>query len=46
MGLARLKIHKFSSAELLCSFVNDNGISVIEQIVIDSDNVYVLFYRE
>ena len=45
MGLASLKTHKFSSAEALCSFVNYNSISVIEQIVINADYLYVLFYR-
>lgn len=44
MGLARLRTHEFRSAEDLCAFVNDNGISVIEQIVI-KDDTYVLFYR-
>lgn len=44
MGLARLKVHKFSSAEALCSFVNDNEISVIENIIMDND-LYILFYR-
>lgn len=44
MGLATLKIHKFSSAEALCAFVNSNGISVIENIIKDND-LYILFYR-
>lgn len=45
MGLARLKTKKFSSPEDLCSFVNDNQISVIEQIVEEGYAAYILFYR-
>ncbi len=45
MSLASLRTHKFSSAEALCKFVNDYKISVIEQIVIKDNDVYVLFYR-
>lgn len=46
MSLASLKTHKFSSAEELCHFVNNNSISVIEQIVINDDYLYILFYRQ
>ena len=45
MSLASLKSHRFSSDDELCAFVNDNQISVIEQIVIEGGYVYVLFYR-
>lgn len=44
MSLAALKTNRFSSANELCAFVNDNQISVIEQIVLEG-YVYVLFYR-
>ena len=44
MSLAALHTKTFSSAEDLCNFVNNNQISVIEQIVIDG-YIFVLFYR-
>ena len=44
MSLARLYTKTFDSALDLCIFVNENSISVIEQIII-KDNTYVLFYR-
>lgn len=46
MGLARLKSMSFASAEELCEFVNTNGISVIENIVVLDYAAYILFYRE
>lgn len=45
MGLAALKTQRFNSAEALCAFVNDKGISVIEIITI-RDDMYILFYRQ
>lgn len=44
MSLAALRTRRFSSAEALCQFVNDNNISVIESIIMNGD-IYVLFYR-
>lgn len=44
MGLAALKTHEFDSKEDLCNFVNNNNISVIEQIVVRGCS-YILFYR-
>lgn len=44
MSLATMKSITFSTASELCRFVNDNEISVIEQIVL-VENCYVLFYR-
>lgn len=46
MSLARLKTISFASAEELCNFVNYNGISDIEQIVVFDYAKYILFYRE
>lgn len=37
MGLAALKTHRFSSADTLCSFVNSNSVSVIENIIAGND---------
>ena len=44
MSMARLRSIRFCTEVELCEFVNNNAITVIEQIVFDPYG-YVLFYR-